>query len=128
MFDGSLCNYTGSEYKIELLEGAKPNYTKHFPIPKIHKESLKIEVNWLINICGLKYKNEFIEGAKPHKETLKTEVDRLVNIGVLKRKNNSKWATPTFMISKNNGIVCFISDFREVNKRIRGNLFQFLNN
>ena len=45
MFDGTLDNYTGLEFKIELLEGAKPNYTKHFPIPKIHKESLKIEVN-----------------------------------------------------------------------------------
>ena len=50
MFDGTLGNYTGSEYKIELLEGVKLYHTKPFPIPKIHKNTLKIEVNRLINI------------------------------------------------------------------------------
>ena len=41
MFDGTLGNYKGSEYKIELLEGAKTYHTKPCPIPKIHKETLK---------------------------------------------------------------------------------------
>ena len=41
MFDGTLGNYTGSEYKIELLEGAKPHHAKLYPIPKVHKETLK---------------------------------------------------------------------------------------
>ena len=45
MFDGTLDNCIGSEYKIELLEGAKPYHAKPFPIPKIHKETLKTEVN-----------------------------------------------------------------------------------
>ena len=56
MFDGTLGNYTGSKYKIELLEIAKPYYTKPFPIPKIRKESLKIEVNRLISIVVLNCK------------------------------------------------------------------------
>ena len=30
----ALGNYTGSEYKIELLEGAKLYHTKPFPIPE----------------------------------------------------------------------------------------------
>ena len=30
MFDGTLGNYTDSEYKIELLEGAKPYHVKPF--------------------------------------------------------------------------------------------------
>ena len=68
MFDGTLGNCTGSEYKIELLEGAKPYYENSFSNPKIHKKSLK------------------------------TEVNRLINIGVLKCKNNSKYAAPTFTI------------------------------
>ena len=89
MFDGTLGNYAGSEYKIKLLEGAKPHHAKPFPIPKIHKEILK------------------------------TEVIRLINIGPLKRKNNSKWVAPTFVIPKKNGTLCFISDFRELNKRIK---------
>ena len=89
MFDGTLGNYKGSEYKIELLEGAKPYHAKPFPIPKIHKETLKSEVNWLINIS------------------------------VSKRKNDSEWAAPTFIIPKKNGTARFISDFRELNKRTK---------
>ena len=45
MFDGSPRIYRGSEYKIELLERAKPNHAKLLPIPKIHKETVKTEVN-----------------------------------------------------------------------------------
>ena len=45
MFDGTLGNYTGTEYKIELLKGAQPYHAKPFPIPKIYEETLKIEVN-----------------------------------------------------------------------------------
>ena len=85
MFDG----YTGSEYKIELSEGAKPYHAKPFPIPKIHEEIPKIEVN------------------------------RLINIGVFKRKNNSKWEAPNFLIPKKNGTVRLISDVRELNKTIK---------
>ena len=40
-------------------------------------------------------------------------------MGVSKRKNNSKWAAPTFIIPKKNGAVRFISDFKEMNKRIK---------
>ena len=57
-----------TEYKIELLEETKPYHAKPFPIPKVHEEILKIEVN------------------------------RLVSIGVLKHKNNYEWAAPTFII------------------------------
>ena len=61
MFNGTLRNYTNTEYRIDLLEGAQPYHTKPFPIPKVHEE------------------------------TLRTEINRLVNIGVLKGKNNSEW-------------------------------------
>ena len=54
-----------------------------------------------------------------HEETLKQDINRLENIGVFKHKNNSKWAAPTFLIPKKNGTVCFISDFKELNKRIK---------
>ena len=89
MFDGTLGTYTGSDYKIELQEGVKPYHAKPFPIPRIHEE------------------------------TLRKEVDRLVEIGVLKCINNSEWAAPTFIIPKKNRTVRFISDFRELNKRIK---------
>ena len=60
MFDGTLGNYTNTEYKIELLEEAQQHHSKPFPVPKVYEE------------------------------TLKTEVNRLINIGVSKRKNNSE--------------------------------------
>ena len=41
MYDGTLGNYTGAEYKIELTEGAQPYQVKPFPIPKMHEETLK---------------------------------------------------------------------------------------
>jgi transposase InsO family protein len=89
MLDGTLGNYTGSDYKIELKDNVKPYHARPFPIPRIHEE------------------------------TLKKEVERLIKIGVLKRINNSEWAAPTFIIPKKNGTVRFISDFRELNKRIK---------
>ena len=89
MADGTLGNHTSTEYKIELFVGAKPYHAKPFPISKVDEKTFKLEVDWLV--C----------------------------IGVLKRKNNSKWATRTFIIPKTNGIVCYISDFRELDKRIR---------
>ena len=76
MFEGTLGNNDSNEYKIGLLEGGKPYHAKPFPIPKIHKETLKIEDN------------------------------RLVSIGVLKRKNNFEWVAPKFIISKKNGTIC----------------------
>ena len=71
------------------MEGAKPYHAKSFPVPRVHYE------------------------------TLKREVERLVELGVLKRVNRSEWAAPTFLIPKKDGSVRFISDFREVNKRIK---------
>ena len=68
MFDDTLGDYTGTQYRIELLEGAQPFHAKPFPIPKVYEKTLKIEVN------------------------------KLVDIGVLKRKNNSEWPAPTFII------------------------------
>ena len=95
MFGGTLGNDKGSEYKIELLEGAKPYHAKPFPIPKIHEE------------------------------TQKTKVNILIKIGVLQRKNNSKWAPPTFIIPKKNETIRFISDFRALNKKIKRKSFPF---
>ena len=41
MIDGTLGNYTGTEYKIELLESTQPYHAKPFPIPKMHEEISK---------------------------------------------------------------------------------------
>jgi hypothetical protein len=89
LFDGSLGQWVGDEYDIELKPDAKPYHARAFPIPRIHER------------------------------TLRTEVERLCEIGVLKKVNRSEWAAPTFIIPKKDGSVRFISDFRELNKRIK---------
>ena len=73
---------------FELKPDAKPFHGRPYPVPQIHKE------------------------------TLRKEVDRMVEIGILKRQAESEWASPSFIIPKSNKTVCFISDFRELNKRL----------
>ena len=89
LFDGTLGQWKNETLEIELKSGATPYHARAFPIPKIHEN------------------------------TLRMEVERLCKEKVLKRVNRSEWAAPTFIIPKKDGTVRFISDFRELNKRIK---------
>jgi Reverse transcriptase (RNA-dependent DNA polymerase) len=93
LFNGHLGHWQDDEYNIDLQEGAKSYHAKAFPIPYVHLE------------------------------TRKAEVQPLCDLGVLKRVNHSEWAAPTFIIPKKDGSVCFISDFRELNKRSKRKLY-----
>ena len=86
LFDGTLGDWKTEPVHLELKPDAKPYHGKAFPVPFIHKE------------------------------TLRKEVERLVDIGVLARQPDSPWASPTFIIPKKNLTVRFISDFRKVNE------------
>jgi hypothetical protein len=88
LFDGMLGDWKLPPVSIELKEGTKPYHGRPCPIPKIYKA------------------------------TLMKEIDRLIAIGVLKWQPLSKWASPSFIISKKVHKVRIISDFREPNKRI----------
>jgi hypothetical protein len=46
------------------------------------------------------------------------EVERLCKLGVLERQPPSEWALPPIIIPKKDRTVRFLSDFREVNKRL----------
>ena len=93
LFDGTLGDWDTEPVSLKLKEGAKPYHGRPFPTPKAHKE------------------------------TLKKEVQRLCELGVLKWQPESEWALPSFIVPKQNQTVRFVSDFREVNKRIVRNPF-----
>ena len=88
LFDGTLGEWKTKPVSFRLKPGAKPYHGRAFPVPHIHLA------------------------------TLKKEVTRLVKIGVLVRQPDSEWASPTFIVPKKNQTVRFLSDFREVNKRL----------
>ena len=88
MFDGTLGDFKTSPVHLRLKPGATPYHGRPYPVPMSQREMLK------------------------------KEVDRLEKIGVLKRQPESEWASPSFPVPKKNQTVRFISDFREVNKRL----------
>jgi hypothetical protein len=73
---------------LELKEGAKPYHGKAYPVPQSRKET-----------------------------TIK-ELNRLIKLGVLEFQPESEWASPSFITGKKDGTVRFLTDFREVNKRL----------
>eukprot|EP00804_Cyclotella_cryptica_P020334 CCRYP_014060-RA/>CCRYP_014060-RA protein AED:0.31 eAED:0.31 QI:0/-1/0/1/-1/1/1/0/510 len=88
LFDGTLGDWNTDPVSLELMEGAKPYHGQPFPMPKIHEEIIIKELN---RLCGL---------------------------GVLEFQTASEWASATFIKPKKDSTVRFISDFREVNKRL----------
>ena len=88
LFDGTLGDWNTEPVSFELKEGTKPYHGRPFPVPKSRKET-----------------------------TIK-ELNRLCDLGVLEFQPASEWASPSFIIPKKDNTVRFISDFREVNKRL----------
>jgi hypothetical protein len=54
---------------------------------------------------------------KIHKDVLIKEVERLCKLGVLEQQHYLEWASPSFTVPRKI-TPCFLSDFREVNKRL----------
>ena len=75
LFDGTLGDFQTEPVSFELKEGAKPWHGRAYPVPHIHLQ------------------------------TLKKEVERLCKIGVLEWQPASEWASPTFIIAKKQGTV-----------------------
>jgi hypothetical protein len=55
---------------------------------------------------------------KIHKDTIIKEVERLCELEVSERQSASEWALPSIIIPKKERIICFLSYFGEVNKRL----------
>ncbi len=89
MFNGSLGVYPHKKVHIDIDPNAKPVHSRPYPVPQIHLK------------------------------TFKKKLDHLVRIGVLAAQQESEWASPSFIIPKKDGRVCWISDLCQLNKVIR---------
>ena len=89
IFDSTLGLYPHKKFHINIKPDAKPVYSRPYSIPQIHLLMFK------------------------------KELKHLVKIGVLIPQNESKWASPTFIIPKKDGRVRWVSDLRQINKVIR---------
>jgi hypothetical protein len=88
LFDGTLGHWRTKPVSFQLKDGVTPYHGRAFPIPKVHKE------------------------------TIMKEIKRLCDLGVLEWQPSSEWAAPSFIQPKKNKTVRFLTDFREVNKRL----------
>jgi hypothetical protein len=81
-------NYLHCKVHLDLKPDAIPCRCRPYPVPRHHKQVFKAELDWLCEI------------------------------GVLARCGASQWLSPSFMIPKKDGRVCWISDFCKLNERI----------
>ena len=88
LFHGNLGAWYVKPYDIKLKLDAEPSHGKPFPVPRIHEH------------------------------TFKQDLDRLEYLKLIKKVNRFQWGAPTFLIPKKDSTVRFISDFRELDKRI----------
>ena len=88
LFDGNIGKWHGKTYDIKLKPDSEPYYGKPFPVPRIYEL------------------------------TFKQELDRLEALKIINKFTHSQWGAPTFLITKKDSTLRFISDFRELKKCI----------
>jgi hypothetical protein len=93
LFSGKLGHYKGKKMDLELIPGEVPVHQKPYPVPHAHQE------------------------------VFKKELDRLCELSVLERVGETEWAALTFITPKKDGKVRWVSDFRELNKCIKGKIY-----
>lgn len=89
LFDGTLGTCKIECHHVELREDIKPYHDRPYQVPKVYEKALR------------------------------NEIERLVKLNVLKKVNHSEWGDPCFPTPKKDGTIRFITDFRELNKKVK---------
>ena len=92
MFGGGLGTLDIKPVEIELTSNTKPYARKFYNVPKAYKDMAKTEVNCFCTVDVL----------EKHSHT-----------------TDSPWVVPSFCPIKEKNNLCFLTDFREVNKWIQ---------
>ena len=93
LFDGELKTFNGSPIHLELIDNPTPVRSQAYPILRSQ-----------LQVC-------------------KQELDRLVRIGVLEWAKRSEWIAGTFITSKKDGRVRWITDFRRLNRSLKRRVY-----
>ena len=93
LFDGILKVYPHRLIHLDIIPNAVPRHLRAYPVAHIHLDVFKAE---LLRLC---------------------------DIGVLEVCGALQWASPTFIIPKKDGTVCWVSDFGELNKVIQQHIY-----
>jgi hypothetical protein len=89
MFIGTLGVYLNKKVHIDIDLNAKPMHSRPYPVPRIRVKTFKMKLG------------------------------HLVRIGVLAPQQESEWALLSFITPTKDGIVCWISNLRQLNKVIQ---------
>eukprot|EP00978_Attheya_sp_CCMP212_P040273 scaffold217979_cov64-Attheya_sp.AAC.1 len=97
LFDGTLGTWNAPPVDFKLKPNAVPYHARAFPVPQSLLQHVKIE-------C-----------------------ERLCHLNVLRKVGIREWAAPSFIKPKKNKTVCFLTDFRELNKSLEREEFPLPN-
>ena len=89
LFSGKLGSYPHKKFHIDIDPEATPVHAHAYPVPRIHLDTFRNELNHLVELC------------------------------VLQPQGVSEWASPSFIIPKKDGRVRWISNLRQLNKVIK---------
>ena len=85
--------YPHKQFHIELEPDHTPVHTRAYPVPRVHLEVFRRELN------------------------------HLAKLGVLEPQGVHRWESPSSIIPKKDGTVRWISDLRELNKVVARNQY-----